>query len=148
MADWWSYGTLVYEMLFGIPPFFNENVETMYELITKKELRFPKKFNVSDEAKDLLRKLLIKDQSERFGSEGGFDTIKKHPFFKGLDFDALEQKKIESPFKPILEDSLDVRNFDDEFTSEDLVSSEITEKNLDLIKKNQDQFDEFDEDNN
>ena len=47
-----------------------------------------------------------------------------------------------------MEDSLDVRNFDDEFTSEDLVSSEITEKNLDLIKKNQDQFDEFDEDNN
>ena len=74
--------------------------------------------------------------------------LKNILFFKGLDFDALEQKKIESPFKPILEDSLDVRNFDDEFTSEDLVSSEITEKNLDLIKKNQDQFDEFDEDNN
>ena len=55
MADWWSYGTLVYEMLFGIPPFYNENVETMYELITNKELRFPKKFNVSDEAKDLLK---------------------------------------------------------------------------------------------
>ena len=36
MADWWSYGTLVYEMLFGIPPFFNENVETMYELITNR----------------------------------------------------------------------------------------------------------------
>ena len=36
MADWWSYGTLVYEMLFGIPPFFNENIETMYELITIK----------------------------------------------------------------------------------------------------------------
>ena len=147
MADWWSYGTLVYEMLFGIPPFFNENVETMYELITNKELRFPKKFNVSDEAKDLLRKLLVKDQKERFGNNGGFDEIKKHPFFKDMDFEALEAKKIEAPFKPVLENSFDVTNFDDEFTSEELVSSEITEKNMDLIKRNQDQFDEFDEDN-
>ena len=147
MADWWSYGTLVYEMLFGIPPFFNENIETMYELITNKELRFPKKFNVSDEAKDLLKKLLVKNQTQRFGINGGFDEIKKHPFFIGIDFKALEEKKIEAPFKPKLEDSFDVTNFDDEFTSEELVSSEITEKNMDLIKKNQDQFDEFDEDN-
>ena len=146
MADWWSYGTLVYEMLFGIPPFFNENVETMYELITNKELRFPKKFNVSDEAKDLLKKLLRKNQKERFGINGGFDEIRKHPFFSDMDFKALEQKKIEAPFKPILEDSLDVTNFDDEFTSEELVSSEINEKNMDLIKRNQDQFDEFDDD--
>ena len=147
MADWWSYGTLVYEMLFGIPPFFNENVEMMYDLITNKELRFPKKFNVSDEAKDLLRKLLIKKQTERFGINGGFEEIKKHPFFNGIDFKALEEKKIEAPFKPSLEDAFDVTNFDDEFTSEDLVSSEITEKNMDLINKNKDQFDEFDEDN-
>ena len=147
MADWWSYGTLVYEMLFGLPPFFNENVETMYELITNKELRFPKKFNVSDDAKDLLRKLLIKKQNERFGINGGFEEIKKHPFFKDIDFKALEEKKIDAPFKPVLESNIDVTNFDDEFTSEDLVSSEITEKNMDLIKKNQDKFDEFDEDN-
>ena len=110
-------------------------------------MRFPKKINVSDEAKDLLRKLLVKDQKERFGNNGGFDEIKKHPFFKDIDFAALEAKKIEAPFKPVLENSFDVTNFDDEFTSEELVSSEITEKNLDLIKKNQDQFDEFDEDN-
>ena len=38
-------------------------------------------------------------------------------------------------------------NFDDEFTSEELVSSEITEKNMDLIKRNQDLFDEFGDDN-
>ena len=145
MADWWSYGALIYEMLFGIPPFFSENVEKMYDLITKSELRFPKKFKVSDDAKDLLAKLLVKNQKERFGING-FEEIKKHPFFKGMDFKALEEKKIEAPFKPILEDSLDVRNFDEEFTSEDLASSEINEKNMELIKNNQDQFDEFDDD--
>ena len=146
MADWWSYGTLVYEMLFGIPPFFCDNVEKMYQLITKCELRFPKKLKVSDEAKDLLGKLLIKNQKERFGVKGGFEEIKKHPFFKGMDFKALEEKKIPAPFKPVLEDSFDVRNFDEEFTSEDLVSSEIPEKNMELIKKNQEKFEEFDDD--
>ena len=146
MADWWSYGALIYEMLFGIPPFFSENVEKMYSLITNSELRFPKKFKVSDDAKDLLAKLLEKNQKERFGINGGFEEIKKHPFFKGMDFNALEEKKIEAPFKPVLEDSFDVRNFDEEFTSEDLASSEITEKNMELIKRNQDQFDEFDDD--
>ena len=146
MADWWSYGTLIYEMLFGIPPFFCENVEKMYDLITKAELRFPKKFKVTDNAKDFLAKLLVKNQKERFGINGGFEEIKKHPFFKGIDFKALEEKKIEAPFKPVLEDSFDVRNFDEEFTSEDLASSEITEKNMELIKRNQDQFDEFDDD--
>ncbi len=146
MADWWSYGTLVYEMLFGIPPFFSENIEKMYELITKSELRFPKKFRVSEDAKDFLAKLLVKNQKERLGAKEGFEEIKKHPFFKGVDFKALEEKKVEAPFKPILEDSFDVQNFDEEFTSEDLVSSEITEKNMDLIKRNQDQFDDFNDD--
>ena len=146
MADWWSFGTLIYEMLFGIPPFFNENVEKMYDLITKGDLRFPKKFKVSDEAKDLLSKLLVKNQKERLGINGGFEEIKKHPFFKDIDFKAIEEKKVEAPFKPVLEDSFDVRNFDEEFTSEELVSSEIPEKNMELIKKNQDQFDDFDDD--
>jgi len=74
------------------------------------------------------------------------DEIKKHAFFKDIDFKALEAKKIEAPFKPVLEGSLDVRNFDEEFTSEDLVSSEIPEKNMELIKKNQEKFEEFDDD--
>ena len=146
MADWWSYGTLIYEMLFGIPPFFCDNVEKMFELITKSELRFPKKFKTSEEAKDLLGKLLTKNQKERFGINGGFEEIKKHPFFKGIDFKALENKKIKAPFKPSLEDSFDVKNFDEEFTSEELVSSEITDASMEFIKKNQEKFEGFDDD--
>ena len=142
-ADWWSYGILMYEMFFGIPPFFCDNQEKMYQLITRAELRFPKKINISDEAKDLLLKLLIKDQDERLGSKSGFNDIKQHPFFKGFDFEALENKKIPAPFKPELKDSMDVTNFDEEFTSEEVVTSEIPEKNLELIKRNQDQFEEF-----
>ena len=142
-ADWWSYGILTYEMFFGIPPFFCDNQEKMYQLITRAELRFPKKINISDEAKDLLQKLLIKNQDERLGSKNGFNEIRAHPFFKGLDFTALEHRKIEAPYKPPLKDSTDVTNFDAEFTSEEVVTSEIPEQNLEFIKKNQDQFEEF-----
>ena len=142
-ADWWSYGILMYEMFFGIPPFFCDNQEKMYQLITRADLRFPKKINISETAKDLLAKLLIKDQDERLGSKSGFNEIKEHPFFKWFDFDALEHRKIEAPFKPELKDAMDVTNFDEEFTSEEVVTSEIPEKNLELIKRNQDQFEEF-----
>ena len=142
-ADWWSYGILLFEMLCGIPPFYCENTERMYDLITNAELRFPKRIQLSENAKDLIKKLLIKKQDKRLGVEKGFEEIKSHPFFKGFDFDALLAKKLEAPFIPVLKDSLDVGNFDEEFTSEEIATSVIPEGNMELIKRNQDQFEEF-----
>jgi serum/glucocorticoid-regulated kinase 2 len=142
-ADWWSFGILIFEMLCGIPPFYSDNTEKMYDLITHADLKFPKKIPVSDNSKDLIRKLLVKKQDNRLGAKSGFDEIRVHPFFSGFDFDALIKKTIPPPFKPQLSGSLDVRNFDAEFTSEDVVTSAIPEKNLEFIKRNQEQFNEF-----
>jgi serum/glucocorticoid-regulated kinase 2 len=142
-ADWWSFGILIFEMLCGIPPFYCDNNEKMYELIIHAELRFPKKIKISEEAKDLLKKLLIKKQSNRLGSQNGFDEIKVHPFFAGFNFDALLEKKIPAPFIPTLKSKIDVDNFDQEFTSEDVVTSAIPEQNLEFIKRNQEQFKDF-----
>ena len=142
-ADWWSYGILIFEMLCGIPPFYNENVEKMYQLIESAELKFPKRIPISDEAKDLIRKLLIKDQDKRLGAQGGFDAIKEQSWFKNFDFKSLLEKKIPAPFIPKLKDITDVTNFDQEFTSEDVVTSVIPEKNLKFIRANQDQFEDF-----
>ena len=142
-ADWWSYGILLYEMLYGIPPFYSKNTEKMFELITKAEIKYPKKIQVSEDAKDLISKLLIKDQDLRLGAEGGFETIKKHPFFKGFDFKALEEKKIEAPYIPTLRGSIDVTNFDSKFTSEEIVTSEISPNTLEFIKCNQEEIEDF-----
>ena len=142
-ADWWSYGILLYEMLYGIPPFYSKNTEKMFELITKAEIKYPKKIQVSENAKDLISKLLIKDQDLRLGAEGGFESIKKHPFFKGFDFKALEEKKIEAPYIPTLRGSIDVTNFDSKFTSEEIVTSEISPNTLEFIKCNQVEFEDF-----
>ena len=142
-ADWWSFGILIFEMLCGIPPFYSENTEKMYDLITHAELKFPKRIPLSDDSKDLIKQLLIKNQNNRLGAKNGFEDIQKHPFFSGFDFEALLSKKLTPPYKPVLKGSLDVGNFDAEFTSEDVVNSAIPEKNLEFIKKNQEQFMEF-----
>jgi hypothetical protein len=44
-------------MLFGLPPFYNENMDRMFELIRLSELKFPKKVAVSNEVKDLIMKV-------------------------------------------------------------------------------------------
>ena len=143
-ADWWSYGVLIYEMLCGVPPFYSENINDMFDLILNGNLRFPKKIKLCDETKDLINKLLVKNQNVRLGSKGGFDEIKIHPFFNGFNFDNLINKKIKAPFIPEINGDLDVGNFDEEFTSEDVAQTAIPDKNLLLIKENQDQFDAFD----
>ena len=71
----------------------------MLELVAKAELKFPELINISEETKVLIQKLLIKDQEKKLGTEGGFEAIKKHSFFKGFDFKELEEKKIEAPFQ-------------------------------------------------
>jgi serum/glucocorticoid-regulated kinase 2 len=97
-VDWWTLGILLYEMLVGIPPFFNKNKHKMYFLIKEHKVTFPvpEKHNiyVSPEAADLINKLLMKKKDERIGAKGGVKEILEHPFFKDLDIDALMQKKL------------------------------------------------------
>jgi len=45
-------------MLCGIPPFYNDNLEKMYDLIKLSELRFPKRIKLSDEAQDIITKVI------------------------------------------------------------------------------------------
>ena len=141
-ADWWSFGILIYEMLCGLPPFYVENLERMYELIKSGPLKFPKRITLSDEAKDIIKKLLERNVKKRLGYNG-IKEIKEHPFFKDIDFNLIEQKKIPAPFVPKINDKMDVTYFDEECTSEDTGMSFIPEKNLDIIKANQDKFKDF-----
>lgn len=142
-VDWWSLGVLIYEMLCGIPPFYNENLERMYDLICYAELKFPKKIKISKEAQDLIQGLLDRDPTTRIGSNSGITELKQHPFFASINFDLVYQRKISAPFIPLIKSKYDVTNFDDEFTTEDIVSSVIPEKNLKMIMKNQDIFKDF-----
>ena len=130
-------------MLCGIPPFYNDNLERLYELIKISELKFPKKIKISDEAKNLIMRFLDRNQFSRLGCKQGLAEFKSHPFFSKIDFDLVFQKKIVAPFIPEINGKTDVRNFDEEFTNETIEQSLIGSKNLELIKKNNEKFKDF-----
>jgi serine/threonine protein kinase len=130
-------------MLCGLPPFYNENLERMYELIELAELKFPKKIPISKDAQDIIIKLLDKNPETRLG-RNGISEIKTHSFFAPIDFDLIYKKSLNAPFKPTVESEQDVRNFDEDFTNEDIsAQSVIHQGGLDLIKMNQDKFKDF-----
>lgn len=74
-SDWWALGVLMYEMLTGIPPFYDKNRNVMFLNIEKAKLRWPDPqrhgISVSDVAKDIIQKLLMKDKGRRLGAKGG-----------------------------------------------------------------------------
>ncbi|KAJ4153569.1 hypothetical protein LMH87_010052 [Akanthomyces muscarius] len=114
-VDWWTLGVLLYEMLTGLPPYYDENVNEMYRKILSEPLHFSD--IVPPAAKDLLTKLLNRDPKQRLGANGSAE-IKAHPFFHAIDWRKLLQRKYEPTFKPSVADALDTVNFDPEFTGE------------------------------
>ena len=147
ISDWWSFGIIIYEMLYGFTPFLDDNDEKLFDMILNEEIKFPKKNNISAEAKDLIQKLLIKEKNERLGFDGGFDAIKTHYFFKGIDFDKLVKKQIEPPFKPIIEDEINIEEKSDfsffDINNIDFEHKFIRESKLEFLLKNQDKFGQF-----
>jgi len=112
-VDWWSFGTLMYEMLTGLPPFYSEDVQTMYTKILTAELRIPAR--ISADARDLLERLLDRNPDTRLQNP---EEIRGHPYFAGLDWDHLTKKGIKPPFIPEVKSESDVSNIDPTFTSE------------------------------
>ncbi|RPD54640.1 AGC/Akt protein kinase [Lentinus tigrinus ALCF2SS1-7] len=114
--DWWTLGVLLFEMLSGLPPFYDENTDVMYQKILNDPLVFGD--DIGAEARSILTGLLTRDPTQRLGVNGA-EEIRTHPFFANhIDFQKLIQKKIQPPFKPSVSSPVDVSNFDTVFTTE------------------------------
>lgn len=136
-VDWWTLGVLLYEMLTGLPPFYDENTNEMYRKILQQELRFPD--DMSDAASSLLSGLLNRDPNARLGNRGT-DEIRNHEFFRSIDWNKLMKKAVQPPFKPSVQNVYDTTNFDDEFTSEQPVESMTSTEDSQISQTMQDQF--------
>lgn len=110
-VDWWALGILIYEMLAGYPPFYDENPFGIYQKILAGKVEFPRHFDVH--AKDLVKKLLSADRTKRIGNlKSGAEDIKKHKWFKGFDWGALLNYSYQSPIVPDVRSDGDTQNFD------------------------------------
>uniref|UniRef100_A0A3B4Y7R3 Ribosomal protein S6 kinase n=2 Tax=Seriola TaxID=8160 RepID=A0A3B4Y7R3_SERLL len=121
-VDWWSLGALMYDMLTGAPPFTGENRKKTIDKILKCKLSLPP--YLTQEARDLLKKLLKRNASLRLGAgPGDAAEVQAHPFFRHINWDDLLARKVEPPFKPFLQSADDVSQFDSKFTSQTPVDS-------------------------
>ena len=108
--DWWSVGIIFFEMLVGYAPFCSkETTEVCYKVLNWKDfLNIPKKVKLSEEAKDLIYKL-INNSDDRLGKNGS-EEIKRHPFFKDVNWNNIRKSK--APFIPQLKNEYDTKYFE------------------------------------
>jgi len=115
-VDWWALGVLTYEMLAGQPPFDAATEDELFPAILENTVLFP--VWISKQAVSYVKGLLTKDPAKRLGSgASGEADMKAHPFFNGINWDKIDSRDADPPFKPAKGKNA-VANFDADFTSE------------------------------
>ena len=87
-VDWWSYGILLYEMIFGFVPFSSENKMELFKMIIEGKFKFPTHKNDVDElTKNIISSFLQTDPQLRLGCDNlGVESIKRHKWFSSVDW--------------------------------------------------------------
>ncbi len=97
-------------MVAGIDPFADDDPMIIYQNILKGKLHFPNGFD--NDAKSLVRHLLVADLSKRYGNlKNGVNDIKNHRFLNTINFANLLSKKIAPPYRPKIKYAGDTSNF-------------------------------------
>jgi serine/threonine-protein kinase RIM15 len=117
-SDWWSVGCILFEFLYGYPPFHAETPDQVFENILARRISWPddNEYEVSLEAKDLMNKLLCIEPHQRLGANTddkyscGGEEIRNQPWFEGTNWEKLLED--EAQFVPAPENPEDTEYFD------------------------------------
>ncbi|KAK0546010.1 rim15, signal transduction response regulator [Tilletia horrida] len=129
-VDWWALGVILYEFLYGIPPFHAETPDRVFDNILSRRIDWDEDVEISPAARDLMERLMCTDPQKRLGAKGA-DEVKQHPFFEGIDWENVAAG--EGPFVPHVADPESTDYFDlrgaafQEFTEEELRISSTQE---------------------
>uniref|UniRef100_A0AAQ4RZD3 Protein kinase N3 n=1 Tax=Gasterosteus aculeatus aculeatus TaxID=481459 RepID=A0AAQ4RZD3_GASAC len=114
-VDWWGMGVLIFEMLIGESPFPGEDEEEVFDSIVNDDVQYPG--SLPPDVVCIIQKLFKKNPLKRLGAgERDAAELKGEKFFESIDWEALLAKKVTPPFLPSIKESVDVGNFDSEFT--------------------------------
>ncbi|MCJ1313502.1 rim15, signal transduction response regulator [Agyrium rufum] len=118
VSDWWSLGCILFEFLCGYPPFHAGKPEEVFENILERKIDWPSEdeVEVSEQARDLIEKLMTVDPKSRLGANlseryaSGGEEIRSHPWFGDINWDTLLE--VEAQFVPAPENPEDTEYFD------------------------------------
>ncbi|KAL0068492.1 hypothetical protein AAF712_004570 [Marasmius tenuissimus] len=136
-VDWWSFGTMLFEMLTGITPFWANNHSDMYVRVLQDELQFPDDRALDQDTKSLVRGLLQRNPGLRLCEP----RIKKHPYFSMIDWSHVYYKRYIPPYIPPIDpqNASDTQNFDDTFLDMEPVLDEYVDEQGTDTDQDQDQ---------
>ncbi|KAJ6172745.1 hypothetical protein N7470_001812 [Penicillium chermesinum] len=118
ISDWWSLGCIMFEFIFGYPPFNAPTPDEVFENILHRRINWPEdpEEYTTPEALDLMNKLMAINPQERIGANvdekfpNGGAEIRAHPWFSDINWDTLLEDKAQ--FVPNLENPEDTEYFD------------------------------------
>lgn len=102
-VDWYLLGVVLYEMMVGVPPYYADSKEQLFENIEKAPLKVPNYFSedlksLIKEVGTVLQQLLRRNPTKRLGSgPTGAQEIKKHPWFSDLDWEVVQKRGLQPP---------------------------------------------------
>ena len=115
-VDWWALGILIHEMLAGYPPYYDENQFGIYQKVLAGKIEYPRHFET--QSRDIVAKLIKPERTKRIGSgKNGAEDIKKHKWYRGLNWAALYNKILAQPVDfcnsvPTVSSPSDTSNFE------------------------------------
>ena len=109
-VDWWALGVVLYEFLYGVPPFHAESPEKVFDNVISRRIDWHEdEVEISPAARDLMDRLMCSDPTRRLGARGA-DEVKQHAFFAGIDWNTIATS--EASFVPDVADPESTDYFD------------------------------------